>query len=429
MLVPSIDLMNTHAVQLVGGDPERLEFDAGDPRPLAIRFGRVGEVAVIDLDAALGRGSNADTIADLLPLARCRVGGGIRDLDTARRWLDAGAAKIILGTAATPDLLSKLPRDRLIAAVDARHDKVVIHGWTQGEGSSILDKIAELRAYVGGFLVTFVELEGRLGGTDLARAKAVVQAAGEARVTIAGGVTTAEEIAALDALGADAQVGMALYSGRLPLADAFAAPLVTDRPDGLWPTVVVDESGQALGLAYSSAQSLAYAIKQGVGAYYSRSRGGLWIKGATSGDTQDLLRIDQDCDRDTLRFTVCQRGTGFCHTGTRSCWGPVQGLHALARTLALPKDQRDPASYTTRLLNDSALLAAKLREEADELTRAQSRDEVIHEAADLLYFTLVRLASEGIDLSEIERHLDLRSLKISRRIGDAKPGYTQEHTP
>ena len=96
MLVPSIDLLNSHAVQLVGGDPAKLKIDAGDPRPLAERFGRVGEIAVIDLDAALGRGNNAQTIVELLAIARCRVGGGIRDLETARRWLDAGAAKIIL---------------------------------------------------------------------------------------------------------------------------------------------------------------------------------------------------------------------------------------------------------------------------------------------------------------------------------------------
>ncbi len=92
-----------------------------------------------------------------------------------------------------------------------------------------------------------------MGGTNLELAKAIVAAAGkDCRVTIAGGVTTAEEIRALDEIGADAQVGMALYTGRLDLADAIMAPLVTDRPDGLYPTVVVDERGVCLGLVYSS---------------------------------------------------------------------------------------------------------------------------------------------------------------------------------
>ena len=105
-----------------------------------------------------------------------------------------------------------------------------------------------------------------MGGTDLELAKAVVAAAGEGcRVTIAGGVTTAEEIAALDALGADAQVGMALYTGRLDLADAIMAPLVTDRPDGLYPTVVVDERGVCLGLVYSSQESIREAVRRRAG--------------------------------------------------------------------------------------------------------------------------------------------------------------------
>src|SRR5690349_18112854 len=105
MIIPSIDLMDGQAVQLVQGKTKVLE--AGDPRPLAERFGIVGEIAVIDLDAAMGRGSNATVIADLLKIARCRVGGGIRDVDTARKWLDMGAAKVILGTRAVPEILSQ----------------------------------------------------------------------------------------------------------------------------------------------------------------------------------------------------------------------------------------------------------------------------------------------------------------------------------
>ena len=129
MIIPSIDLQSGNAVQLIGGKEK--ELDAGDPRPIAELFGRVGEIAVIDLDAALGTGNNRDTILDLLGRAPCRVGGGIRDVDTARFWLDAGARKIILGTAARPDILEQLPRERVIAALDAVDGEVVEEGWTK----------------------------------------------------------------------------------------------------------------------------------------------------------------------------------------------------------------------------------------------------------------------------------------------------------
>ncbi len=412
MIVPSIDLEAGNAVQLIGGEAKAL--DAGDPRPLATRFGRVGEVAVVDLDAALGRGGNEAVIEELVDLAPCRVGGGIRDVALAIRWLDRGALKVVLGTAARPDVLAKLPRERVIAALDARHGEVVVEGWQTRTGRGVLERIAELRELAGGFLVTFVEREGRLEGTDLAFARQIREAAGTAAVTIAGGITSADEVRDLDRLGCDAQVGMALYAGKLGLAEAFAAPLRSDRPDGLWPAVVVDERGIALGLCYSDLASLGAALDQGRGVYHSRTRG-LWVKGETSGATQELLRIDADCDRDALRFTVRQQPPGFCHQSTRTCWGPDQGLGALARRLAERRISAPPGSYTAKLLADPDLLGAKLREEAAELAEAQARAHVIDEAADVLYFTAATLARHGIDLGEVEATLDRRALKVTRR--------------
>jgi phosphoribosyl-AMP cyclohydrolase / phosphoribosyl-ATP pyrophosphohydrolase len=412
MIVPSIDLQGGQAVQLIGGEEKAL--DAGDPRPLARRYGRVGEIAVVDLDAALGQGSNAAVIEELLELAPCRVGGGIRDSASAVAWLDRGALKVVLGTAARPEVLRALPKERVIAALDARHGEVVVEGWQKRTGHGVLERIAELRDLVGGFLVTFVEREGRLEGTDLASAKKIRAAAGDAQVTIAGGITTADEIAELDRLGCAAQIGMALYTGRLGLAEAFAAPLRSDRPNGLWPTVVVDERGVTLGLCCSDLESLRAALEQGRGVYRSRARG-LWVKGATSGATQELLRIDADCDRDCLRVTVRQQPPGFCHLSTRTCWGDEAGLGALARRLAERKASAPEGSYTARLLADPDLLAAKLREEAAELAEAADRAAAIHEAADVLYFTLATLARHDVDLAEVERVLDRRALRVTRR--------------
>jgi phosphoribosyl-ATP pyrophosphohydrolase len=272
---------------------------------------------------------------------------------------------------------------------------------------------------VGGFLVTFVEHEGRLGGTKIEAVEQLVKAAGSARVTIAGGISTTKEIAALDRLGADAQVGMALYKGHIHLADAFAAPLVTDRSDGLWPTVVVDEHGTALGLAYSSNESLRRAVDARSGVYQSRTRG-VWAKGETSGAVQELLRVDVDCDRDTLRFTVRQSDPGFCHRHTRSCWGPGRGLPALSRKLRERASEAPPGSYTRRLLDDPDLLRAKLIEEAGELAGAQRAEHVAAEAADVMYFTLVALARGGVDFADVESALERRALRITRRPGDAK---------
>jgi len=421
VIVPSIDLRNGQAVQLVGG--ERLALEAGDPRPLLERFRLAGEVAVVDLDAALSQGSNAGLIEDLCGMARCRVGGGIRDLETAERWLDRGAASLVLGTAAEPELLRRLPKDRVVAALDAKNGEVVVEGWTQRTGRGIVERIEELAPFVGGFLVTFVEREGRLGGTALERVPELIAAAQGARLTIAGGVTTPEEIAELDRLGADAQVGMALYTGQLGLGESIAAPLVSDRPDGLWPTVVCDELGRALGLCYSSAESLRVAVEERRGVYHSRKRG-LWRKGESSGAVQELLGIDLDCDRDALRFTVRQQGRGFCHEGTWTCFGEDRGLAALARMLARRVTNAPEGSYTARLLGDPELLRAKLIEEAAELAAAESGADVAWEAADVVYFTLVAMARARVPLADVERELERRARGVTRRPGDAKPAAT-----
>lgn len=424
MIIPSIDLQGGTTVQLIGGEEQAL--DAGDPRPLLQKFRRVGETAVIDLDAAKGnpktaeRQHNRNLIEELCSRGPVRVGGGIRTEESARRWLDAGAEKIVLGTAATPELCARLPKARVMAAVDARDGEVVVDGWKRGTGRRLEDSIVELRDHVGGFLVTFVEREGRLGGTDLRRVRSIVELAGNARVTIAGGVTTSEEVAALDNLGADAQVGMALYTGVLSLSDGFAAPLRSERSDGLIATVVADASGRALGLCWSSRRSLSYAIEHGVGAYESRKRG-LWIKGQSSGATQELLSIGVDCDRDALRFTVKQkRGTGFCHQGTDSCWGAASGLAKLETTLWDRRTSAPKDSYAGRLFRDADLLRAKLVEEAGELGEALKPEEVVHEAADTIFFAMTAMARAGVSLASVETELDRRARKVTRRRGDAK---------
>lgn len=412
MILPSIDLRNGNSVQLVGGREQAL--DAGDPRPIALHFGRIGEIAVVDLDAALGTGSNAEVVDELLEMAPCRVGGGIRDAGTAIRWLDAGARRVVLGTAARREILEQLPPDRVVAALDAVDGEVVVEGWRTRTGATIEARLEELRGLVDEFFVTFVEREGRMSGIDLDRVARLRDAAAPARLTIAGGIASVDEIVALDRIGVDAQVGMALYSGRFNLADVLTGILRSDRDDGLWPTVVVDENDVALGLAYSSERSLRRALDDGLGVYESRSRG-LWIKGESSGATQELLRVDMDCDRDALRFTVRQAGDGFCHRGTRTCFGDARGWPELVRRTAARVDDEESGSYTKRLLRDVELLRAKLLEEAGELAEASTPEHVAEEAADVLYFTAVALARAGVPFSAVERVLDRRALRCTRR--------------
>ena len=413
MIVPSIDIMGGRAVQLRRG--REFVLDGGDPVERLEQFSVAGEVAVVDLDAALGQGSNAELIQGLVRRAPCRVGGGIRDLDTARRWLDAGAVQLMIGTAATPEFCGALPRKRVIAAVDAKRGEIVVDGWRKKTGVPVIEQVRTLAPVVGGFLFTQVEKEGEMRGFDCASVEAVVRAAEGARVTAAGGITTPAEVAQLDRIGADAQVGMAIYTGRLSLGEAVAAPLVKPLPGDVWPTVVCEEAGRTLGLVWSTRESLARAVTERRGIYWSRSRRAIWEKGATSGNSQTLVRVDLDCDRDALRFTVRQVGAGFCHLNRRSCWPAEFDLADLERTVADRVIRPVTGSGTTRLLADRELLAAKLHEEADELARAESTGDVVREAADVLYMALVALARGGGTLADVRAELARRHGAVNRR--------------
>lgn len=212
---------------------------------------------------------------------------------------------------------------------------------------------------------------------------------------------------------------------KVPIADLLVSSLVTDRPDGLYATLVTDIYNHSLGLVYSSKESISEAIRTKTGVYQSR-RHGLWYKGATSGATQELLKLDKDCDSDCLKFVVKQSGVGFCHLEQDSCFGNIDGLSRLEKTLQDRLENAPEGSYTKRLFTDEDLLAAKIKEEAEELAEAKTKDEIAWEAADLFYFALTRCVKNGVSLEQVERNLDLKGLKITRRKGDAKPKFIKK---
>jgi len=217
MIIPSIDLQSGKAVQLIGG--KEFAVDGGDPLNWASEFGIAGEIGVIDLDAALGTGNNRETIVGILRDHRCRVGGGIRTIEDAMFYLDHGALQVIIGTKATPEFCSQLPRTRVMAALDTYHGEVVVEGWQTNTKKPIEERIAELKDHVGGFLVTFVEREGRMVTMDMDRCRALKELCGDVPLTVAGGLSTVEEVAELDAMGIDVQVGMALYTRKIDYID------------------------------------------------------------------------------------------------------------------------------------------------------------------------------------------------------------------
>ena len=222
MLIPSIDLMDGKIVQLVQGESKKLEFDNFDY--WIERFSKYPMVQLIDLDAARGAGNNRSLVKQIVGRLNCQVGGGIHNLETARKLLNLGARKVIIGSALLTDgrinqeharaLADNLPKAALIFALDSRGGRVAIDGWRTNTAITAFDMIRELEPFCESFLYTHIDTEGLMGGIPMETVHAIRRATSR-HLVVAGGITEQHEIDSLDALGIDAVVGMALYTGKI----------------------------------------------------------------------------------------------------------------------------------------------------------------------------------------------------------------------
>ena len=224
MLIPSIDLMGGRIVQLVQGERLALESHAIDE--WIDRFAGWPKVQLIDLDAAKAQGHNNDLVTRICAALPCRVGGGIRSVARAAEVIAGGATHAIVGSALfkggaisfpfAQELADAIGPDRLIAAVDSKAGQVVVDAWRTSLPLTAADAVRQLEPFFGGFLYTHVDREGLLQGTDMGAIRAVREATSRELIA-AGGITTMEEVEELAAIGVDAVVGMALYTGRMAL--------------------------------------------------------------------------------------------------------------------------------------------------------------------------------------------------------------------
>lgn len=224
MIIPCIDLMDGKVVQLVQGREKALE--AGSVEEMLLNFAGFPEIQAIDLDAAMGKGSNDELVRQVASQAVARVGGGVRTVERARTLVGQGARKVIVGTSAfaasgvrhefLAALRDGIGRERVLIALDSKGGRIVVRGWQEATSLSAEEVLGELEPYCSGFLCTYVDKEGMLQGTDLDWFRRL-RAATSLELTAAGGITTMDDVRALLGMGVHAALGMAIYTGRLDL--------------------------------------------------------------------------------------------------------------------------------------------------------------------------------------------------------------------
>ena len=225
MIIPCIDLMGRKVVQLVQGKENSKALELPDPLAVLEEFREYPEIQVIDLDAAMGREAQSDIVRDLCRRKPCRVGGGIRSVERALEAVNDGARKVIVGSAAFTStginseflrvLARAVPRDKIMIAVDCLEDHVAVRGWKEVLPLTSGEALPELEPYCSEFLCTCIDVEGKLQGTQLDWFRRL-RAATPLPITAAGGITTDEEIAALEEMGMHAALGMAIYRKVFP---------------------------------------------------------------------------------------------------------------------------------------------------------------------------------------------------------------------
>ena len=220
MIIPCIDLMGGKVVQLVQGREKALEGDS--PLAMLEKFSAFAQIQVIDLDAAMGSGANDEIVELLASRAVARVGGGVRTAERARRLVDQGAHRVIVGTAAfnqpvLEQIAAAVGPERIIIALDSKGGKVVVKGWREATEIVAVDVLKHFEPYCSGFLCTYVDKEGMMQGTDLDWFRRLRDKTSH-EITAAGGITTIDDIRALEAMNVNAALGMAIYTGRLDLA-------------------------------------------------------------------------------------------------------------------------------------------------------------------------------------------------------------------
>jgi phosphoribosyl-ATP pyrophosphohydrolase/phosphoribosyl-AMP cyclohydrolase len=424
--IPTVDISEGKAVLVQKGKVYKVLGDAiSHSNLLSIHH----VFQLIDIDAAMGKGSNRELIKKITEKHHCYVGGGIRTKEDAIELLNSSARRVIISTKS--DLLKIIPKNRLILAIDIDENfQVLNHGRTRKLDKNFFEFLQENVEFIEIITVTFHHKEGTNSGIPLNQVKEIKNFINstlkDRTITLicAGGISSIDEIKELIKLDVIPQFGSGFWCNKFSLGEAMIELLnyekqgkwmKNEKEEVLFPCVIQNKDGMVLGSVYCNAESIKKSIDERKATFYSRDNQKLWLKGETSGYIHTVLAVHLNCDKTSLRFIV--DGEKFCHLERRnSCFGDYDpnrgGIKLMQKVIEISKKEEN--QFSTKMLTEGHKINHKIIEHSEHLAYAKTKNEIIENTSDLLYYSMLYLNKHHVDVAEIENELLKRRYSIMK---------------
>lgn len=411
--IPTLDISNGNAVLVKSGE---VDIILGNPIEMAKQLSIITYFQIVDIDRAKGLDNNKDLIKQITTLYPCYVGGGLRSLNDVNEMLNSSARRVVISTSSN-EIIGKISKERLILACDVDDSlNIMYNGRTKSSETKLEEEIGKYYKDIEIVSVTFHEREGTLNGLNMNLVNKVKMITDKykLRLIIAGGINSIDDIKMLQTNDIIPQFGRAYWSGKITLGDVFAISLksepynlIVDNNE-LFPTIIQNSNGMVLGLIYNDRMTIKISIDTKKIVCRSRSRNCIWIKGANSGNTFDIISANLSCEKNSIRLVVS--GKKFCHLNSESCFGHSDPSRSNIKSIynLIKNKTHTEKSYTSKILEDKNIIITKMLEEMDELIRSNSTQSLINESSDLLYFIILFLIKNKISFDEIEHEMNKR---------------------
>lgn len=429
-VIPTIDISQGKAVLIKRGNVNKI---LNCPFEILDEYSFYEYIQIIDIDKSKGVGDNKEIIHKLIKKFPGKIiyGGGIKNNQECLDLLSIGVHKIIIGSNIHNIDVSLYKH--IIVSYDINYKlELLFNGREIQSNTSILKVLNKINYHH--IFITFHDLEGTGKGIDITNIKKLIkiQNIQNIQISIAGGISSLQQIKILLDLNINPVLGFALHTKKLHIKNII--PLYFDDP--IIPTIIQNTEHHVLGLVYSNKQTLSETIHKKMCVFYSRSNNTIWFKGHISGHKFTLVTLHINCSNKCLLFVVKELFNDkkeFCHNNTISCFynKPPITLNTLFNHI---NSYTNKNSYTNYLINNTDILIMKLYEELMEFINFSDKNNLVHESSDLLYFICVFMIKHQVSFQEILYELSKRSrtktidtiktIKTFNRIGISKDAYT-----